>query len=303
MFPPTHRIPIVIAAYRKAFVELAGQKADGYLARPAESIPSLRGILERLSASAVAAGRDPHAIETAGYLLSLVDKTRREALNRAKREPFVIYMMSVLSDVSLHRAGFDPELRDKIAAAWRAEDYTTAGNLIPDELLDAFMLCGTREDVAAGAMAFHAEAGLQLPLLQPVLQEDRQIDELIAAAAIYASIPATQAAAARRRPTGDDQPGGRPTARGRRPARTPGRRALRDPPAVRLHGLGDPGARGRGAGVGRRAVGLGAVHRGAPRRRLPPCRHEHRQRGLRRPEGRRLDHESRGPATRSSRAA
>jgi len=36
MFPPTHRIPIVIAAYRKAFVELAGQKADGYLARPAE---------------------------------------------------------------------------------------------------------------------------------------------------------------------------------------------------------------------------------------------------------------------------
>ena len=189
MFPPTHRIPIVIAAYRKAFVELAGQKADGYLARPAESIPSLRGILERLHASAIAAGRDPGSLETAGYLLSLVDKTRREALNRAKREPFVIYMMSVLSDVSLARAGFDRELRDRIAAAWRAEDFTTAGNLIPDELLDAFMLCGTREDVAAGAMAFHAGTGLHLPLLQPVLQEDRQIDELIAAAAIYASIP------------------------------------------------------------------------------------------------------------------
>ncbi len=189
MFPPTHRIPIVIAAYRKAFVELAGQKADGYLARPAESIPSLRGILERLRTSAEAAGRDSHAIESAGYLLSLVDKTRREALNRAKREPFVIYMMSVLSDVSLSRAGFDRELRDRIAAAWRAEDYTTAGNLIPDELLDAFMLCGTREDVAAGAMAFHTQTGLQLPLLQPVLQEDRQIDELIAAAAIFASIP------------------------------------------------------------------------------------------------------------------
>jgi 1,4-dihydroxy-2-naphthoate octaprenyltransferase len=195
MFPPTHRIPIVIAAYRKAFVELAGQKADGYLARPAESIPSLQGILERLRASAEAAGRDPGAIESAGYLLSLVDKTRREALNRAKREPFVIYMMSVLSDVSLRRAGFEQELRDRIAAAWRAEDYTTAGNLIPDELLDAFMLCGTREDVAAGAMAFHAGAGLQLPLLQPVLQEDRQIEELIAAAAIFASIPEADHAA------------------------------------------------------------------------------------------------------------
>ncbi len=190
MFPPTHRIPLVVAAYRKEFVALAGQKADGYLARPAESIPSLRGILGRLDDAATAAGRDPRSIERAGYLLSLVDETRREALNRAKREPFVIYMMSVLGDVSLHRAGFDRELRDRIAAAWRAEDYTTAGNLIPDELLDAFMLCGTREDVAAKAMAFHADAGLGLPLLQPVLQEDRQVEELVAAAALYARLPA-----------------------------------------------------------------------------------------------------------------
>ncbi|HEY2888611.1 MAG TPA: LLM class flavin-dependent oxidoreductase, partial [Candidatus Limnocylindrales bacterium] len=143
----------------------------------------------RLDEAAVAAGRDPGEIEREGYLLSLVDSTRREALNRAKREPFVIYMMSVLGDVSLKRAGFEPELRDRIAAAWRAEDYHGAGGLIPDELLDAYMLCGTREDVAAKALAFHTEAGLGLPLLQPVLQEDRQIDELVAAAALYAGLP------------------------------------------------------------------------------------------------------------------
>ena len=190
MFPPTHRIPLVIAAYRKEFVALAGQKADGYLARPAESIPSLRGILERLRTAAIEAGRDPASLETAGYLLSLVDATRREALNRAKREPFVIYMMSILSDVSLARAGFEVELRDRVAAAWRAEDYTSAGNLIPDELLDAFMLCGTREDVAERAMRFHREAGLGLPLLQPVVQEERQVEELFAAAALYAEQPA-----------------------------------------------------------------------------------------------------------------
>src|SRR5438093_6155788 len=196
MFPPTHRIPLFIAAYRKEFVALAGQKADGYLARPAESIPSLRGILERLAESATDAGRDPGTIESAGYLLSLVDETRREALNRAKREPFVIYMMSVLGDVSLKRAGFERDLRDQIAAAWRAEDFHTAGNLIPDDLLDAFMLCGTREDVASKALAFHREAGLGLPLLQPVLQEDRQIDELVAAAGLYAREAGREAARA-----------------------------------------------------------------------------------------------------------
>jgi 1,4-dihydroxy-2-naphthoate octaprenyltransferase len=189
MFPPVHRIPLFIAAYRKEFVELAGQKADGYLARPCESIPSLRGILERLRASATAAGRNPGDIETAAYLLSLVDKTRREALNRAKREPFVIYMMSILGDVSLQRAGFPREMRDRIAAAWKAEDFHEAGKLIPDDLLDAFMLCGTREDVAAKAMAFHAETGLDLPLLQPVLQEERQVEELIESARLYAALP------------------------------------------------------------------------------------------------------------------
>jgi 1,4-dihydroxy-2-naphthoate octaprenyltransferase len=186
MFPPTHRIPLVVAAYRKEFVALAGQKADGYLARPAESIPSLRGILDRLDVAAAEAGRDPRSIETAGYLLSLVDKTRREALNRAKREPFVIYMMSVLSDVSPGEQLRRSSRPDR--AAWRPRTPRRRATSSPTS-------CSTRSCSAAPrgrrrrAMAFHTEAGLGLPLLQPVLQEEHQIDELIAAAALYATLP------------------------------------------------------------------------------------------------------------------
>ena len=184
MFPPVHRVPIYIAAYRSAFLRLAGAKADGYLARPAESIASLRRMLETLRTASVAAGRREDAVEVAGYLLTLVDRSRREALNRAKREPFVIYMMSVQSDLAMRRAGLDPELKDRVAAAWRAEDYHQAANLIPDELLDAFMLCGTREEVAAGAAAYR-QAGMDLPLLQPVLQNEDQVREVLAAAVEY----------------------------------------------------------------------------------------------------------------------
>jgi len=126
LFQPPHRVPIYIAGYQSRFVELCGQKADGYLARPAESIPGFKVLIRRMFKAAEAAGRDPTAIETSGYLLSLVDKTRREALNRAKREPFVIYMMSILSDVTLKRAGFEPALRDAIAGAWRAEKFHDA---------------------------------------------------------------------------------------------------------------------------------------------------------------------------------
>ena len=148
---------------------LAGQKADGYLARPAESIPSLREDARRDAGLGRGRRARPEpTVEVAGYLLTLVDETRREALNRAKREPFVIYMMAVQSDVSLNRAGFDPELRDRIAAAWRAEDYHAAAQLIPDELLDAFMLCGTARGGRGPRRWRTAQAGMDLPVLQPV---------------------------------------------------------------------------------------------------------------------------------------
>lgn len=186
MFQPPHRIPVYIAGYQGRFLDLCGEKADGYLARPAESLPALRMMKERIARSAAAHNRSADAIECAGYVLALVEDTRRAALNRAKREPFVIYMMSVLSNVSLRRAGFPPELRDQISAAWRAEDYHRAAQLIPDELLDAFLACGTRDEVAAKALEFH-QAGLDVPLIQPILQNDEQVEAVLEAGVIYAT--------------------------------------------------------------------------------------------------------------------
>ncbi|TMG34109.1 MAG: LLM class flavin-dependent oxidoreductase [Chloroflexi bacterium] len=180
-------LPIYVAGYRSPMMVVAGQEGDGYIARPAESIPGLRKLLRVMDRSAREAGRDPDAIDVAGYLLTLVDETRRDALNRAKREAFVIYMMSILSDVTLKRAGFEPALRDRIAAAWRAEDYTTAGRLIPDDLLDAFILCGTRREVAEQAQRYH-EAGMDLPLLQPVVQDDAQTHAVLEAALLYGTV-------------------------------------------------------------------------------------------------------------------
>jgi 1,4-dihydroxy-2-naphthoate octaprenyltransferase len=218
MFPPPYRIPIYIAGYQSRFVQLCGEKADGYLARPAESIPAIQSIHRRACAAAVAAGRSPDDLEFTGYLLTLIEKSRRAALNRAKREPFVIYMMSVLSDVSLRRAGFPRELRDQIASAWRAEDYHRASQLIPDELLDAFLVCGTLDEVAHRALAYH-EAGLTVPLLQPILQEQEQVDGVLEAGVIYGGLsqpvdsatsqqkPLSVAALASRSSLPHDQPG------------------------------------------------------------------------------------------------
>jgi len=197
MFPPVHRFPIFVAGYRRAMLELAGRAADGYLARPAESLPALRAAVGRVADAAEAAGRPRDAVETAGYLLTLVDASRRAALDRAKREPFVIYMLGIQSDVAMARAGFKSDLRDRVAAAWRNEDYHRAAGLVPDELVDAFLLCGTRDEVAARADLYR-EAGMGLPLLQPIVQEEEQVEAVLAAAAVYgaAALPARSSPAA-----------------------------------------------------------------------------------------------------------
>jgi 1,4-dihydroxy-2-naphthoate polyprenyltransferase len=185
MFAPLHNVPIFVAGYRTPMLELAGRKGDGYLARPLESLKSFQGMVPKVRRASVAAGRSEDAVQIAGYLFSLVDTSRRAALNRAKREPFIIYMMAIQTDVALRRAGLDLELRDRIHGLWRNEDYHEAAELIPDEMMDAFLLCGTEEEVAARALEYHV-AGMNVPVLQPVVQEDDQVEALFRAAELYA---------------------------------------------------------------------------------------------------------------------
>ena len=61
MFAPLHRVPLWVAGYRRAFHELAGRAADGYLARPAESLPAIELAARRIAeaATAAAAARRP----------------------------------------------------------------------------------------------------------------------------------------------------------------------------------------------------------------------------------------------------
>ncbi len=206
MFAPPHRIPIVIAAYRKEFVALAGEKADGYLARPAESINSLRG---NHGPPAPRRGRCRTCGRDGGGrglpALACGQQPPRGAQPRQARAVRDLHDERPLG--YLPGAGrLRTRAAGRIAAAWRAEEFHTAAGLIPDELLDAFMLCGTRDQVAIGALRFHEEAGLDLPLLQPVVQEKEQVAALLDAAGIFARIPEGA-----REPTAAPAPGGEAT--------------------------------------------------------------------------------------------
>src|SRR5262245_6732426 len=95
-------------------------------------------------------------------------------------------MMAIQTDVALNRAGLDLELRDRIFGLWRGEQYHEAAELIPDAMMDAFLLCGTRDEVA-DRMTEYVVAGMQLPILQPVVPTQDQVDEILATAEMYGS--------------------------------------------------------------------------------------------------------------------
>lgn len=190
MFPPVHHVPIYVAGYRTPMLELAGRTGDGYLARPLESLPSFRAMVPKIRRASVEAGRPRDAVHTAGYLFAHVDRSRRDALNRVKREPFIIYMLAIQTDVAIRRAGLEAELRDRVFALWRAEDYHAAAQTIPDDMLDAFVLCGTTEEVAAKADEYRM-AGMELPILQPILQQDEHVAAVLDAAVLYGTRGAT----------------------------------------------------------------------------------------------------------------
>src|SRR5207244_1892548 len=176
MFAPVHRVPSYVAGYRAPMMVVAGRKGDGYLARPAESIGGLRKLLRVMERSAVEAGRDPKTIDVGGYLLTFIDETRRDALNRAKRDPFVIYMMSILSDVTLRRAGLETAAlygaaevgsapREALAAQRKASSAELADRVgALWEIARPFSFTASTVPVAAGG-ALAALAGAFNPLL------------------------------------------------------------------------------------------------------------------------------------------
>jgi 5,10-methylenetetrahydromethanopterin reductase len=178
-FPPVDPIPILAAGTQLRMLEVAATDGDGYLARSAESAANVRSHVEVVREAARRAGRQEE-LDVAAYVFAFVGKDLDDAAGRVRRIPFVIYMMTVQSDESYRHAGFDTDLRERIAQAWLSKEVELAGRLVPTELLEQHLLLGTLDEVSAG-IARYREAGVRVPILQPALQDDEQVELLIRA--------------------------------------------------------------------------------------------------------------------------
>ena len=143
-FCPSQPIPLYLAAMGPRMLRLAGELADGVVLSAGLTAEYAAESLAMAEAGARAAGRDPAALRRAAYLYVAVDANRAAALERLR--PKVAFMMRndfVAPSVAGSGIAID---RDAVKRAIARRNIRVAAELIPDEAVARFAVCGTPED-------------------------------------------------------------------------------------------------------------------------------------------------------------
>jgi alkanesulfonate monooxygenase SsuD/methylene tetrahydromethanopterin reductase-like flavin-dependent oxidoreductase (luciferase family) len=171
-------IPIYIAAWKTQMLRLTGKVGDGYIAKGGESVKSLKRIMTGIDESAANAKRSMDLIDIAGYLLTAVSSSRELAIQIARKDPFVCYMLSVQDDYLYEESGIDPALKRPIAENYFKGNVSEAQAHITEEMLSTFALAGTADDVCDRVKEY-VGAGLKLPILQPISSRDGDVKAVL----------------------------------------------------------------------------------------------------------------------------
>ena len=173
-------IPIYIAGWKEQMLMLTGKYSDGYVAKAGESTESMKQIVSSIKSNAEKCNRSLTQIDVGAYLLTLVDKTKDIAMERAKRDPFVTYMLSVQDDYLYEGTGIDPAEKKPIAENYFKGNVSEASSHITREMMEAFTLVGSRKDVAERILEFR-KAGVNLPIMQPISMKQDDVRSVLAA--------------------------------------------------------------------------------------------------------------------------
>ena len=176
--PVSKQIPIYIAGWKKKMLQLTGKIADGWVAKGGESTVSIRQIVGDIESAAKSAGRKLEDIEVCAYLLTLVEKSGDEALERARKDPFVVYMLSVQDDYLYEGTGIDPEKKKPIASNYFKGNLAEASKHVTDEMLESFTLVGTSDHICDRVRDFR-RSGLNLPILQPMSLKPEDVKRVL----------------------------------------------------------------------------------------------------------------------------
>jgi hypothetical protein len=97
--------------------------------------------------------------------------TLKQRIVRLLEEPHV-------GEILLEKGGFDPALLPSLRTLVATDGEKAAVKLISDEMVDAFYVLGP-EDQCKERIAAYRQAGVDLPLLLPRLEDYRRVAETL----------------------------------------------------------------------------------------------------------------------------
>lgn len=167
------RIPIYIAALNPRMMRLVGEKADGWIGYLASPKFVAERVLPGIAEGALAAGRDPDAIDVAAEIITSVSPDREVAMRRA-RIHVGTYLAHPVSDVVVKVHGLEEEQGD--LRRMLMTEGPGALEKTPDKLVEAFSICGTPEE-ARQRLAEHSSLRhlvLHTPYVPPLTWEESE---------------------------------------------------------------------------------------------------------------------------------
>lgn len=148
MQPPPLRtdIPIWIAALRRPLVSLAAEIADGVMGHPIWSVQwATTRIPEAIALGLKRAGKQRSDIEFQSGHYVAISNDRAEAVNDA-RATVAFYAGAVQYEEYFAAHGFREEAR-RLQEAVLHGGHAAAAKLVPDEMVQAIVACGTPDEV------------------------------------------------------------------------------------------------------------------------------------------------------------
>lgn len=177
--PMQSSLPIYLAAIGPKALRLVGAIADGVLLNAYVPVSYVRYAVAEIRQSAHRAGRDPNDIDIACMLVVRLTNDPSEQWVSLKQRLVRLLAEPLVGEILLEKGGFDVEILPPLRAAFERERPTQALSLISDDMVRAFYLVGSKEQCQERILEYQ-QAGVQLPLLLPRLDQFRQVAEALA---------------------------------------------------------------------------------------------------------------------------
>jgi probable F420-dependent oxidoreductase len=139
-------IPIWIAALRGPLISLGAEIADGVIGHPIWSVPWMtEQIPAHLKRGLDRVGKQRSDVEFNAWLFVATNEDRRQAIDDA-RATVAFYAGVQQYEEYFEAHGFGDEAR-RLQEGVKRGDYLSVAGLVPDEMAQAFVVCGTPDEV------------------------------------------------------------------------------------------------------------------------------------------------------------